>query len=73
MVGLMDQTDPLKDLFPDLFILCTNSEAMLSDCWTEQGCNLYFKRPLNYREIERVAKFLEETEDLQAPILPKMQ
>ncbi|WMV15373.1 hypothetical protein MTR67_008758 [Solanum verrucosum] len=54
---------PLKDMFRHLFILCTNSEAMISDCWTVQGWNLYFRRLLNDWEIERVAKLLEEMGD----------
>ena len=53
----------LKDLFPDLFFLCTNSEAMISDSWTVQGWNLYFRRLLNDWVIERVAKLLEEVGD----------
>ncbi|WMV25673.1 hypothetical protein MTR67_019058 [Solanum verrucosum] len=36
---------------------------MISDCWTVQGWNLYFRRLLNDWEIERVAKLLEEVGD----------
>lgn len=59
----MDQTNPPKDLFPDLFILCTLRQ-MISHCWTVQGWNLYFRRLLNDWEIEKVAKLLEEVGDL---------
>ena len=58
----MDQTNPPKDLFPDLFILCTLRQ-MISHCWTVQGWNLYFRRLLNDWEIDRVAKLLEELGD----------
>lgn len=42
----------------DLFQICENPDGNVSDCWTEQGCNLVFKRFLNDWEVERVAELL---------------
>ena len=32
--GWIDQTS-LRELFPDLFLICENPDARVSDCWTE--------------------------------------
>ena len=53
----------MKDPFLDFFILCTNSDAMISDCWIEQCWNFYFRSLLNDWKIESVAKLLEEVGD----------
>ena len=68
----MDQTNLPKRPLPNLFVLCTSSEAIISDCWTVQGWNLYFRRLLNDWEIEIVDKLLEEWGILEAPILTMM-
>lgn len=44
----------LRDVFPDLFQICENPDANVSDCWTEQGWDLVFRRFLNDWEVERV-------------------
>lgn len=51
---------PLKDSYPDLFLLCNNPEAWVNECWTAHGWNLTFRRFLNDWEVERVANLLEE-------------
>lgn len=50
---------PLKESFPDLFLLCSNPDANINECWTAQGWDLIFRRFLNDWEVERVAKLLE--------------
>lgn len=50
---------PLKESFPDLFLICSNPDANINECWTTQGWKLVFRRLLNDWEVERVAKLLE--------------
>lgn len=49
---------PLKDQFPDLFHICANPEARVSDCWSLQGWNISFRWLLNDWIVERVATLL---------------
>ncbi|WMV58807.1 hypothetical protein MTR67_052192 [Solanum verrucosum] len=49
-----DQT-PLKEAFPDLFLICVNPEVTIQECWSTQGWDISFRRRLNDWEIERVA------------------
>ncbi|WMV25707.1 hypothetical protein MTR67_019092 [Solanum verrucosum] len=37
----------LGEVFPDLYSICNNPEAKISDCWTAQGWDLSFRRFLN--------------------------
>ena len=55
--GWVNQTS-LKDLFPDLLLICENPEDRVCDCWIEQGWNISFRRMINVWEIERVAALL---------------
>ena len=50
---------PLKESFPDLFLLCSNPDANINECWTAQGWDLIFRKFLNDWEVDRVAKLLE--------------
>ncbi|KAH0634712.1 hypothetical protein KY290_035831 [Solanum tuberosum] len=52
-----DQT-PLKEAFPDLFLICVNPEVTIQECWSTQGWDISFRRCLNDWEIERVALLL---------------
>ncbi|WMV51343.1 hypothetical protein MTR67_044728 [Solanum verrucosum] len=54
---------PLKESFPDLFLLCSNPDANINECWTAQGWDLIFRRFLNDWEVERVAKLLDLLEN----------
>ncbi|WMV51176.1 hypothetical protein MTR67_044561 [Solanum verrucosum] len=50
---------PLKESFPDLFLLCSNPDANINERWTAQGWDLIYRRFLNDWEVERVAKLIE--------------
>lgn len=53
---------PLQDRFPDLMMLCSNPEVTVSECWSNHGWNLNFRRHLNDWKVERVASLLKEVE-----------
>ena len=53
----MDQT-PLKEVFPNLFLIPVNPEVTIQECWSTQGWDISFRRRLNDWEIERVAMLL---------------
>ncbi|WMV09473.1 hypothetical protein MTR67_002858 [Solanum verrucosum] len=55
--GWVNQTS-LKNLFPNLFLICENPKDRVCVCWTEQGWNISFRRRLNDWEIEGVAALL---------------
>lgn len=64
---------PMKQLHPELFILCQHQQATVATMWTGQGWNLFLSRNLDDREIDKVAEFqdsvgsfnnLTEKEDL---------
>ncbi|KAG5576514.1 hypothetical protein H5410_056648 [Solanum commersonii] len=57
--GWIDQTS-LRELFLDLFLICENPDARVSDCWTEHGWDISLRRLLSDWEVERVAALLEK-------------
>ena len=57
--GRIHQTS-LRELFPDLFLICENPDARVSDCWTEQGWDISLRRLLIDWEVEKVAALLEK-------------
>ena len=54
---------PLKESFPDMFLLCSNPDANINECWTAQGWDLIFRKFLNDWEVDRVANLLHEIGD----------
>ena len=64
--GWVNQTS-LKDLFPDLLLICENPEDRVCDCWIEQGWNISFRRMINVWEIERVAALLGTLGEISIP------
>ncbi|CAN4120469.1 unnamed protein product [Withania somnifera] len=57
--GWIDRT-PSNISFPNLFLISTNPEMRVSECWTTQGWDLFFRRLLNDWEMDRVAALLEK-------------
>jgi len=60
---------PLQDKFPDLMLLSSNPEIVVSDCWSPQGWNLNFRRHLNDWEVERVVDLLKEVDTFGGTIM----
>ncbi|WMV25830.1 hypothetical protein MTR67_019215 [Solanum verrucosum] len=47
----------MKQLHPELFILCQHQQATVATMWTGQGWNLFLRRNLQDWEIDEVAEF----------------
>uniref|UniRef100_M1A3E7 Uncharacterized protein n=1 Tax=Solanum tuberosum TaxID=4113 RepID=M1A3E7_SOLTU len=45
---------PMKQLHPELYMLCQQKQATVATMWIGQGWNLFLRRHLNDWEIEKV-------------------
>nr|AAT40556.2 hypothetical protein SDM1_4t00019 [Solanum demissum] len=48
----------LRDLFPILFSICTNTNSKIEEIWSPQGWNIIFRRLLNDWEIDGMVECL---------------
>ncbi|WMV46725.1 hypothetical protein MTR67_040110 [Solanum verrucosum] len=48
----------VRDLFPIIFSICTNTNSKIEEMWSPQGWNLIFRRLLNDWEIDGMVEFL---------------
>ncbi|WMV36518.1 hypothetical protein MTR67_036414 [Solanum verrucosum] len=48
----------LRDLFPILFSICTNTNSKIEEMWSPQGWNIIFRRLLNDWEIDGMVECL---------------
>lgn len=57
--------EALMTTFPELFAICSNPEVTVTESWTHQGWNMYFRRNLNDWEIDRVADLLKTVDKFE--------
>ncbi|XP_019241886.1 PREDICTED: uncharacterized protein LOC109221911 [Nicotiana attenuata] len=56
---------PLKDQYPDLYLLASNPHAKVDEIRGQQGCKLNFRSRLNDWEVDRVATLINQIDQLQ--------